>query len=111
MVTQLEDVFSRKKGDPMSQPRTAKYLFLHPRHERLPDTIKQILLDAARDMLVLLVWKNSPHFWRVGEIAVDCWDCPPKMPIYNGPKPSWTTHIVPFDLMTALDLGGSSCMV
>ena len=72
----------------MSQPGTGKYLFLHPRHDILRDTIEKILQDVARGILVPPVWKSFPHFWSMGETAVDLWDCQPEMPMYTGAKPS-----------------------
>ena len=45
-----------------------------------------------------------PHFWSVGEVAIDWWDCPPEMPIYQGAKPRWATRVVLFDALAALDL-------
>ena len=103
MVTQFEDVFSSKKSRPMLEPPTDKNLFLPPRHDMLSDIIEKILLDGAQGILVLLVWKNSPQFWSVGKIAVDWWDCPAEMPTCTGAKPSWTTRIVLFDALAALE--------
>ena len=66
MVARFGEVFCNKKGDPMSQPGTGKYLFLHPRHDMLRDTIENILRDGARAILVLPVWKSLPHFLEYG---------------------------------------------
>ena len=87
----------------MLQPWTGKYFFLHSQHHMLRDTIEKISWEGGRGILVLPVWKNSPHFWSVGKIAVDWWDCPPEMPIYTRANMSWTTCILPFDAMAALD--------
>ena len=78
--------------------------FLHPRPEELKDTVEKILLDGAKGILVLPVWKNMPHFCSVGEVAIDWWDCPPEMPLYQGAKPRWETHVVSFDALAALDM-------
>ena len=88
----------------MSQPWTGEYLFLHPRPEELKDTVEKILLDGAKGILVLPVWKNMPHFPSVGEVAIDWLDCPPEMPIYRGAKPPRATRVVLFDALAALDM-------
>ena len=45
-----------------------------------------------------------PHFWSVGEVAIDWWDCPPEMPIYQGAKPRSATCVIFFDALAALDM-------
>ena len=84
VVTDCFDVFAQKEDRAMSQPWTGKCFSLHPRPEELKDTVQEILLDGAKGILVPPTWKNMPHFWSVGEVAIDWWDCPPEMPIYQG---------------------------
>ena len=104
VVTDFFDVFAQNGDRPMSQPWTGKCFFLHPRPEELKDTVGKILLDGTKGILVLPVWKNMPHFWSVGEVAIDWWDCPPEMPIYQGAKPRLATRVVLFDELAALDM-------
>ena len=90
---------SDSKGRPMQ-----KFLWLHPPHHLLQDTVTKIVLDQGRGILLVPVRKQCAWFWTLGEVALDWWDLNPSVPLYRNTdglilqqSPHWTTRVVLFD--------------
>ena len=81
-----------------------KFLWFHPPHHLLQDSITKIVLDQGRGILLVPVRKQYPWFWTLGEVALDWWDLDSSVPLYRNTdglilqqSPHWTTRAVLFD--------------
>ena len=93
------------KGD-----HTDYFLWLHPPHYLLQQTVDKILLDQARNIMLIPVRKNQSWLWQMGEAAVDWWDSDPDIPIYCDKSgivykqsSASTTRVALFDAMGLRD--------
>ena len=69
------------------------------------DVVQKTIMDQARGLMVVPVWKNQPGFWALGGVTIDWWDLPPGIPIYQDnlgvlyPQRHWTTRVILFDAL------------
>ena len=66
-------------------------------------------MDGSHGILIVPVWKNEPWFWQLAEAAVEWWDLPTNMPIFqdnSGRKYNqrhWGTRVILFDALDVED--------
>ena len=95
--TPQDDAFSKDWGD-------GRFLWMNPPFSKLHQVVQKIIMDQARGIIVVPVWKQQQWFWALGEVAVDWWDIPQDTPIFKDntgtvfpQRPGWTTRVILFD--------------